>query len=124
MLGCEGGNSYEKRPKEDCDGCWNVDSLSRMYTVSAVPKNIICADTPESPTTSKPPRGTESALGCNVRRDSDDCEGTDRARSRCLACLSTGGMELDAASARGRARSETERMVGIRKGVVMSLAVL
>jgi len=31
-------------------------SLSRMYTVSSVPRNIICADTPESPTTLNPPK--------------------------------------------------------------------
>jgi len=27
-----------------------------MYTVSSVPRNIICADTPESPTTLNPPK--------------------------------------------------------------------
>jgi hypothetical protein len=87
-------------------------SLSRMYTVSAVPKNIICADTPEFPTTSNPPSGTLPALGSRVRLETGDREVADRARSRCRRFRSSGGSEPDAASATGRARRAAGSMVG------------
>ena len=75
-----------------------------------VPRNIICADTPEFPTSWNAPGvmselAAEDVLAARAKREGDPAR---MASSRCLAALSSGGRTPDDARAKGASRRARE----------------